>query len=107
MTPVTPRSVILAVIGILGVIAVGGLAAITWLASNGTDVPAVLQNTTAIAVGAVSGLLANTRTTPEAPAVPANVAEIVAKLSPEQIDEMVARLSPPVVPAAPVPAEGV
>lgn len=89
MTPVTSKSTITGVIIILGIIAVGGMAAITWLASTGTKIPDVLPLLTTGAVSAVAALLGNTRTTPDPPKVP----EILSKLTDEQAAEVVRRMT--------------
>ncbi len=65
MTQTTPKGVILAVILILGLVAVGGLGGIIWLASTHTAIPTTLEVITSAALGAVSGVLATTRTNPD------------------------------------------
>lgn len=71
MTPATPRNAVFFVIVILGIVAVGGLMAITWLAHDHVAVPIVLQNVTVSAVTAVATLLASTRAIPNDPPPPA------------------------------------
>ncbi len=67
MTPATPRNAVMAVILIIGVVTVGGVGAITWLASTHTAVPEVLSSVTTTALGALAALLVSTRTVPNDP----------------------------------------
>lgn len=64
MTPATPRNAVLLVILIIGIATLGGLGAITWLASTHTPIPTVLETTTASAFGALAAILSSTRTVP-------------------------------------------
>ncbi len=70
MTPVTPKGVIQSVIIILGLVVIGGLGGIIWLASTQTPIPTTLEVITSTALGAVAGVLATTRTTPDVPVPP-------------------------------------
>lgn len=87
-TAITPKTVILAVVTILGVVVLGGLAAATWLASTGTRQPTLIHDATLIALGGVVGILGNTRTTPEIPEVP----KVLAQLTEDQAAEVVRRI---------------
>jgi hypothetical protein len=53
------------VVGILGAIALLGVAGMFWLAHDGIDIPEALNSLTSGAVGAVAALLARTSVDPE------------------------------------------
>lgn len=65
----TPKSVILAVVVILGVFALAALGAVTYLIADGQSAAtvAILSTPMGLALGGIIGLLASTRTTPELP----------------------------------------
>lgn len=65
MTQATPKGVILAVILILGIVTVGCVGGIIWLASTSTPIPSTLEVLAGTALGAVAGVLATTRTNPD------------------------------------------
>lgn len=65
----TPKSVILAVVVVLGLFALGALAGCIFLLDSGKDatVVAVIATPMGVALGLVGGMLASARTTPELP----------------------------------------
>ncbi len=65
MTQVTPKGVILAVILILGLVTLGCVGGIIWLASTQTPIPSTLEVLAGTSLGAVAGVLATTRTNPD------------------------------------------
>lgn len=67
MTPATPRQAVLFVIVILGLVTVGGMAGIVWLAHDHIKIPVELASLTSASGGALAALLASTRTLPNDP----------------------------------------
>lgn len=67
--PAQDRSVVLAVVCFVGLVALGGLAGIVFLIHSGTDATALLavSGPTTTAIGALAGILAMTRTNPTQP----------------------------------------
>lgn len=63
----TPKSVIMAVVIVLGLFALASLGAVTFLLSDGQtgETVAIIVGPMGVAIGAVAGVLASTRTTPE------------------------------------------
>lgn len=74
--PAQDRTVVLAVVCFLGLLAVSGLVGIVFLIHSGTDPASLLavSSMTGPAVGGLVGILATTRTNPPAP-----VQQLVAK----------------------------
>ena len=70
MNTSTPKVVIMAVVVILGVFALAALASITTLilADKNTSTIAIIVGPMGVAIGAVAGVLASTRTTDPLPA---------------------------------------
>jgi len=72
VNPSTPKVVIMAVVIILGVFGLAALGAVTFLIADGTEASsiAILVGPMGVAIGAVAGVLASTRTTDTAAPTP-------------------------------------
>jgi len=70
MSPQTPKQVILAVVVILGIVTIGCVGGIIWLASVHTPIPSTLEVIAGTALGGVTGLLVSTKANPEPVAEP-------------------------------------